>query len=388
MTVAVVRKGDFYIYAYDLIDALADSGIDVTALLSIDKSEENIIYDDLLTKIQGKARVIRLADWPKRFYLRLKGLFGKLRLSSDSLIVSPYLIRKTRKEVRGKQYDYIIAAGQESLYWAYQTFKKDRARIIYYNLEIIYQGHPVTADPTWARIVAFEHRILSRIGGVIIQDEFRSKVLLGDIEGFDPAKRIFFPVAINEPKVLGKGSYFTRKFGLGPANKVVLYYGGIWPGRSLQEVIDATAGMSPDIKVVIHGGRGSFDLHSDQQHIIVSKEKLLFSQVTDLISSADIGLAFYSADNFNDQYTAWSSEKISRYCQCGKPFIAFGNDNYLAFKAQYDCCVLIQGAEDLPGAIKTILSNYDYYQNNAYRAFDNEFDFQRNLGKLLAFMKR
>ena len=388
MKVAVVRKGDFYIYAYDLIDALAGSNIDVTAILSIDKTEENVIYDDLLTRVSGKAEVIRLGDWRKQFYLRLKALFGKLGISADALIVSPYLIRKTRREFRRRRFDYIIAVGQESLYWACQAFKKDRQRIIYYNLEIIYKGHPLTADPTWSRIVAFENRILSRIGGVIIQDEFRSSVLLGDIKGFDPGKRIFFPVSINERKVVEKGTYFSRKFGLGPSNKVVLYYGGIWPGRSLQEVIDATAGLSPDIKVVIHGGRGSFDLSSDQKHIIVSKEKLLFSQVTDLISSADIGLAFYSADNYNDQYTAYSSEKLSRYCQCGKPFIAFENENYRHFKAQYDCCVLIREPGDLPGAIRTILDNYSYYQNNAYRAFDNEFDFQKNFGKLLAFMKR
>lgn len=387
MKVAVVRKGDFYIYAYDMIDALADSGVDVSAILSIDKSEENVIYDDLLRRVDGKATVIRLRDWQKSFYLRLRGFFGKLGISTDALIVSPYLIRKARREFRGRHFDYIIAAGQESLYWAYRTFKKDRHRIIYYNLEIIYKDHPLTADRTWSRIVAFENRILGHIGGVIIQDEFRSKVLLGGIKGFDPEKRIFFPVSINEPKVTEKGGYFTRKFGLALTAKVVLYYGGIWPGRSLQEVIDATSALGPDVKVVIHGGRGSFDLSSGEQHVIVSKDKLLFSEVTDLIASADIGLAFYSADNYNDKYTAYSSEKISRYCQCGKPFIAFENENYLYFKARYDCCVLIREAADLPGAIRTILDNYDHYRENAYRAFDNEFDFTKNFRHLLNFMK-
>jgi len=386
--IAIVRKGDFYLYAYDIIDELSSRGFDVTAIVSIDKSEENVIYDDLLNRITGKARCIRIKDISKRNYLRAKGLFNKFGLSSEALIVSPYLVYKTRRLLRREKFDYIIALGQESFYWAYQSFPEQRHRILYHNLEIIYKGHPMTKDPTWNRIVQFETNVLPGIGGLIIQDRQRADILLRDVRNFPSEKLIYFPVSINEPIVRTKGSYLIDKFGLSPEDKVVLYFGGIWQGRFLDEIVNDASALPDGVKVVIHGGRGSFQLQANNERIIVSADKLLFSQVTGLISSAHIGLAFYSSDNFNDQYTAYSSEKISRYCQCGVPFIAFDNENYAHFKGQYDCCILINDINEMSTAIRKLLDNYAYYQANAWLAFENLFDYKKQINTIINFLQK
>jgi|SRR5450432_3549388 len=385
--VAVLRKGDFYIYAYDLIVELAAHDMEITAIVSIDKSEENPIYNDLIKRTHSLVKLNRLYDWPKRLYFRLKSILNKFRLSTDNLIVSPYLINKTRRKFKNESFDCIIAIGQESFYWAYKSFKELRHKIIYYNLEVIYKDHPMAiSDPTWSRIVSFEQKTLSRIAGLIIQDPFRADVLLNGIMDFDKNRIIYFPVCINEPLILSKGDYLFKKFGISSNTFVILYFGGIWPGRFLEDLLNQSDILEENMKMVIHGGRGSYTLKSDKPNIIISTEKLLFSEVTNLISSAHIGLAFYPKNNFNDMYTAYSSEKISRYCQCGIPFIAFENKNYVYFKSKYDCCILIQEMDQLSAAIKEIKSNYTYFKNNAYHAFKEEFDFKKKMARIVDFI--
>lgn len=385
--VAVLRKGDFYIYAYDLIAELVSHNMEVTAIVSIDKAEQNVMYDDLLNKINRLVKCVRIVDIPKKFYLRFKSLLYKFNLSTDYLIVSPYLIYKTKRKFRNEPFDCIIAVGQESFYWAYQSFKKLRHKIIYYNLEAIYKDHPLAkTDRTWNRIVSFEQRTLDKIGGLIIQDKFRAGVLLKGIEYFQQDRIIYFPVCINQGMVLSKGNYLINKYAISKEDIVVLYFGGIWQGRFLNEIVDQSPTLEKNIKIVIHGGRGSFTIASDKPNIIISNEKLLFSQITELISSAHIGLAFYPKDNYNDKYTAYSSEKISRYCQCGIPFIAFENENYLYFKDRYDCCVLIQDINELSQAITRINDDYSYYHANAYEAFKNEFDYKKQINQITDFI--
>lgn len=384
--IAVLRKGDFYIYAYDLIVELSNNNFDVTAIVCIDKIEENVIYDDLLYKVNKIVKLVRLRDISKRFTLRIKTLLNKFRFSLNQLIVSPWLIYKTVRKFQDEEYDFIIAVGQESLYWAYKSFKKNKDKIIYYNLEIIYKNHPITKDPTWKRIVSFENKVLNKIGGVIIQDRFRAEILLRDFKNFQQNKIIYFPVCINEKIVIKKGNYLIDKFSLSSTDIVVLYFGGLWQGRFLNEIIDNSSSLNAKIKIVIHGGRGSISIKSNNPNVIISNEKLLFHEVTELVSSAHIGLAFYPKDNYNDQYSAYSSEKISRYCQCGIPFVAFENENYLYFKKQHDCCVLIENIRELGAAINNINNNYKYYQKNAFNAFENNFDYKKQLKNIINFL--
>ena len=387
--ILVFKRGDFYIYAYDLIMALRQQGFDVTGVAAIDATERNVIYDDLLERAQTTVPFFFPQDLPKRMIQRLRGLARRLRLSQEKLIVTPLLVGRTRRMLRKQAFDFIIAVGQESFYWACQCFPLQREKIIYYNLEIIYRGHPLpSGDGTWKAIVESEVRRLAGIGGLIIQDPQRADILLKDVPAFPEKKRIYFPVCIREPMVTAKSAYLREKFSLAPGDVVVLYFGGIWQGRFLDEIIERSPELRAGTKIVIHGGRGSYTLTTDQPNVFVSTEKLLFSAITALISSADIGLAFYPTDNFNDRYTAYSSEKISRYCQCGIPFIALDNENYQNFRARYDCCVLITEMKELPAAINTIADNYAYYRENAYRAFREVFDFDKQFENITGYLLR
>src|SRR5258706_13696605 len=97
--VAIFRKGDFYVYAFDLINELAKNNIDVTAVVCIDESEENVIYNDLLAQIKSIVKFRRVEDVPKKYYLKIRRWLNRLGLSSGVPIASPYLIYKTKREI-------------------------------------------------------------------------------------------------------------------------------------------------------------------------------------------------------------------------------------------------------------------------------------------------
>lgn len=386
--VVIVRKGDFSIQTYNLASGLAGRQLKVTALLSMTLAEEDISRE-LLQKIGGQVAIIRQQDIPQKWYWRGRSILGKLGRTSRHLIVNPLFTLRTRRRFQKSGFDQIIAVGPESLYWAWYGFPADRGKIIYYNLEVIYKGHPLTrTDRLWARIVDFERAVFNSIGGIMIQDKFRGDALVNGVPGFNRNKLLFHPVCIAEGQIIEKNGYLRAKFSLPPSQVIVLYFGGLFQGRFLEDIIRAARGLQENMTVVIHGGKGGESLDAENRNVIVSTERLPYSQITKLIASADIGLAFYLQDNYNDAFTAWSSEKISRYCQCGVPFIAFENENYLHFKKSYDCCVLIQDMSQLGEAIAAIMTDYEYYRQNAWRAFKEQFDNESQVRAIVNFIDK
>jgi len=143
----------------------------------------------------------------------------------------------------------------------------------------------------------------------------------------------------------------------------------------------------------LHG----YSLSESYQHLIenISHDKFIFSnelvpseQIIDVISSADIGLVFYTAETENDLLTAFSSEKLALYLQQGKPIIAFDYPGYRKLMDECECGVLIHSLSDLPQAIETILADWDRYSRNALKCFNLYYDYSRNFMPVIEWINR
>ena len=110
--------------------------------------------------------------------------------------------------------------------------------------------------------------------------------------------------------------------------------------------------------------------------VILSTTLLPPSELTELIQSAKIGIVIYGNTNQNDMLTGFSSEKLSIYLQCGIPIIAFNYPSYEQIN-DYQCGVLIDSIDELPNAIAKILENYSFYQENAYRCFEEMYKYSK-----------
>ena len=85
----------------------------------------------------------------------------------------------------------------------------------------------------------------------------------------------------------------------------------------------------------------------------------------------------------NEQLTAFSSEKMALYMQCGVPFVAFNYPGYKRLADEDKCGVVIESSKELPKAIREILGARDEFAKNAYEAFSKYYDFSRNFTKVL-----
>ncbi len=121
----------------------------------------------------------------------------------------------------------------------------------------------------------------------------------------------------------------------------VLYLGALLPDRFCEKVIDAFAGIDPDIAVCDFIGFGK-PKYEDKLRNRVDRHNLKNvrflspvenQKVKETIAAYDIGLAFYQNINWNQYYCA--PNKIYEYIVCGVPVIT---NNY-------------------PGLVKTIQDN-------------------------------
>jgi len=120
--------------------------------------------------------------------------------------------------------------------------------------------------------------------------------------------------------------------------------------------------------------------------VILNSSPVPFSELDDLIRSADIGIAIYNIDllGFRGDLVGLASGKVSRYLKNGLPIIVQCLSSFVPFVEQYECGVCVNDLSEINGAISRIMSNYQFYSENALRCYDELWDpepYCRNLAQ-------
>ena len=90
-----------------------------------------------------------------------------------------------------------------------------------------------------------------------------------------------------------------------------------------------------------------------------------------IVSSAYIGVAYYGDATVNDRLTAFSSEKIAHYMQCGLPVIAHRNESYELLMQQHHCGEMVDHIRQL---------------SRTTAAYDHFYSFDKNMRALTEFL--
>lgn len=120
-----------------------------------------------------------------------------------------------------------------------------------------------------------------------------------------------------------------------------------------------------------------------REKVKMSIEMVPSGRLQEVVASADIGLAFYSPTINNDRMTAFSSEKMALYAQCGVPFIAFDYPGYRRLANEDQFGLVIDSIEDMPDVINRILTSHEEFRQNAYQAFDKYYNFASNFFRVI-----
>lgn len=377
--ILLVRDGDFFVHVQTLAELLARSGHEVE-VVNTSNADPEPLYADLVEKTRRLGIACHLvqdrAGWLER---KLVALAYRLRIVTRLGAVTPYKIRHARKAIAGKRYDLVIAFDPTGLFLACKLFPDRLADIILYSLEISDESHrDFQTSRTERSFRLFERSTLPGLRALMIQDRFRMQVLLRRVPGSEKVRTIFFPVAMSGPAR-------QRASGLPNAQTArVLFFGGLWSEAFLRE-LEQVAVMLRDRQVlVIQGGRGRARLgHTAGGKLEISTLPIPFDNVNDFIATGDIGLAVYPNDEPNSRCSAFASEKVARYLQCGIPFIAFHNEDYAYLRSETGCCELVSTYAGIPAAVDVILNDYRQYQTGAVAAFERFYRLETTSVELL-----
>lgn len=391
MRILLVRDRDFFIYVHQMAQVLVDAGHEVEVLYTHSEPVEELyrsLIEETAKNLGVSCHVVR--DRSGVFRRLVSRLLFKFGFIAKRMIISKSKIKQARRELRrAGQFDLVITFDPPALYLVSQISPGIISRTLHYSLEVIEESHP---DFHASRITQgfrmFERMTIPSVKALIIQDKFRCDVLLARIGNADRIKRIYFPVAMSGGRHMVRESASSRYFPeLPPGNKVILFFGGLWSDVLLSNLEKESRSLPRGQTLVVWGGRGTAGRHlKSHDNFLIKRDPLPFSEINDMISSADVALALYADRDNNSKYTAFSSEKIARYTQCGIPFIAFANSDYACLRESFRCCELIDDYSEMNEAIKTILSNKEIYKKEALSAFDKFYSLQNTKTGLMEFL--
>ena len=298
----------------------------------------------------------------------------------------PYLTQQCHHE----QYDCLIGVEPWGLLLSTVAAKITRIPVIYFSLELYLWRE--LHSPYLKALKLLERQCNRRAAFLIIQDKGRARLLMS--ENGIPADRIeLLPNAPTGEAKVERTDTLRRALGIAEGRPIALYLGGIPPWVLSLELAQQARNWDWDGALVFHT-RGhltgeyatAFRQQIDGRKTYLSAEPVAGGQVRDLVGSADIGLASY-CDSERDRKTfhmgGKSSGKIAHYLQCGLPVVATGLPTVQPYVEGHRCGICVDRVDQVESALKTILSDYSKYSENALVCFEAEFDLNRHVVPIL-----
>jgi glycosyltransferase involved in cell wall biosynthesis len=322
-----------------------------------------------------------------------------LRRGLGEGLLMPGQVEQALDLMAGKTYRCLIGVEKKGLIWAGLVARRLRVPFFYQSLELYTEDEDywriVTPDRFEFRCLHLGERLHHRCAAAtIIQDPERAQVLFR-ANGLDMSNAtvLYVPVSVLGGPYKKRGRYLHELLGIPTDKKVILYFGHIWERRYALELVQAAQRFPDDWLLVMHGPAADSTVArikelDRRQKVVVSLNMVSSEQVPDLVASAEVGLLFYSGESHNERLTAFASEKMALYMQCGVPFVAFDYPGFRRLSEEDRCGVVIRQVEELPDAIAEILKNRDEFSHNAHLAFENYYRFTKGFAKVTAAIER
>jgi glycosyltransferase involved in cell wall biosynthesis len=345
----------------------------------------------LATRMRSAHAVLDI--WMQRLLQRVLHRFRMWRNPEGSLLPAGVVPRAVRL-MAGKDYRYLIGVEKKGLIWAGQVAERLSVPFLYYNLELYVEDfgrlfRKGSRDFKCLRRVECKYH--RRAAGTIIQDPERASVLLRDNGlSFSRSPTYYVPVSVLGGLFQQPSNFLRDTLKLPVDCKLVLYFGQICEDRYCLKVAELAQEFPEDWLLVMHGWPDSpvvldkIKAVDQRGRVVLSLEMVPAEEIQHLIASADVGLALYDGKIQNDKLTAYSSEKVALYLQCGLPFVAFDFPGYRELAERDRCAATITSLPGLPRAIQTILAAQAEYRAGAYQAFLKHYDYRSNFVQVLA----
>lgn len=318
-------------------------------------------------------------------------VYRLLRGSEEGLLPRG-IVPQTLRLMAGKRYRCLIGIEKNGLIWAGQIAENLQLPFMYYSTELYTEDYwrlVMGKSVAFRRLRQAECKYHGKAAATIIQDPERAQVLFQDNRLSIPRASVFYvPVSLLGGHYQKPSRFLHEALGFPRDRKVILYFGNIWEDRYVLELAEAAQAFPDDWIMVMHGEQHDAVVEKIKgldrlKRVMISLKMVPSDRIQELIASADIGLAFYSDLIQNDRLTAFSSEKMALYMQCGVPFVSFDYPGYRRLANEDRCGLVIQSMRELQETIARILKSHDEFRGSARRAFDKYYDFSRNFSPVI-----
>jgi hypothetical protein len=337
-------------------------------------------YNDL---INAGVQVVKLDFFKVKFLNFIAHYLYRVLVKITPLIidVKHRLVRKIITK-RSGLVEYIIPIEKEALIIASKILSK--TPIFYYSLELYYDKNKSSRE--YKHIRKKEKKSIYKVSALIIQDNFRAEsyFLNNKIHKLPVVKLpVSLPICVNrvgEKEV----NYWRKKFSIPGNIKVILYFGLLKKGNRGLEGFVKRFPVGGDFSLILHGYGSEKFIKSLRQlgtgkRVFISTDFVAEEKIDILIRSSDIGLCWYSRHDDNNRHTAFSSEKIALFLRNGIPIFTNFSETYGELYSKFECGVGNYHPKNLYSSSLKIISEYNKYSINAYKAFHFFYDYDKNI---------
>jgi hypothetical protein len=216
----------------------------------------------------------------------------------------------------------------------------------------------------------------------VIQDKARAKHFIKATQ-VPQEKLAYVPVSGLREPYRGTNNYFRKLFNISKDEKILLHAGRLAPDGMCLELAEAARAWADDLVLVLHNAASGYvdNAYLDKLKRAAPENKVYLSlnpvgwhRVPELISSADIGLLFFSDWSDPNWYEiALSSNKLVQYLQVGLPIISIDFLSLKGLMEECRCGETTHSPEGIEAQARKIFSDYQTYRNNAFTCYDKKY---------------
>ena len=294
--------------------------------------------------------------------------------------------------------DYVALIGVEPLglivaCYAIESLAMHKTHLIYFNLELL--EYTKSMDLKQRLTKDYEIICSRKCDFTIIPDEGRGKVF-SRVNGIDDSRLRYLPISMAGDPISTKGRYFRDLFNITDDKKVVLYAGNIREWAMCREIVESVDSWRDEFVLVMHTWKR--DLSRDQyyqeivkianpERIYFSTKPLPYERLPEVLSSADVGLAFYKPIDANFIETGSSSNKLAQYVQVGLPVITNDLPSIRRVFDRYGSGICVEHPAQIGEALESIFGDYDRFRRGAFDSHREHYNFYQSFKPILSELK-
>jgi len=312
----------------------------------------------------------------------------------------PHIVEFYEKIADQIDEDFVCLIGVEPFGLIAATLAADASKkeksvpVIYYNQELLLEKECHAVE---SRILKVLERMCNRMCYLTIVTDKRRAALIRIDNSIESESIICVPVAGLGKAYRAKGNLLQEMCGIPPEKNVLLYAGYIAPWAMCLEMAEAAQNWRDDIVLVLHSWQEN-DANSPyitqirrltQTHkVYLSLKQVDWQKMPELVSSADIGLALYQNLGEARSEIGHSSNKLAQYLQMGLPVITTDYPSLRDVIDWYQCGECGTGPDSIEPLAEMIFDDYERYRANAFRCYENDYDFSKHFRKVTERIKQ